>query len=296
MAQDQTTTQDPTTQYPEPEQPGKQLDHPGREQDMAQAPDYGLESYRGSGRLQGRKALITGGDSGIGRAVALAFAREGADVMISYLNEDEDAAETCRLVEEAGRKAVSAGGDIADEAHCGALVERCVRELGGLDVLVNNAAFQTTHQSITEFTTEEFDRAFKTNVYALFWLCRAAVPHLKPGASIINTCSIQAYQPSPELLPYAATKAAIKNFSQGLAQSVAEKGIRVNVVAPGPVWTPLIPSTMPREKVEKFGQDTPLKRPAQPKEMAPIFVLLASDEASYITGMVYGATGGDPLG
>jgi hypothetical protein len=200
------------------------------------------------------------------------------------------------LVEEAGRKAVSAAGDIADEAHCGALVERCVRELGGLDVLVNNAAFQTTHQSITEFTTEEFDRAFKTNVYALFWLCRAAVPHLKPGASIINTCSIQAYQPSPELLPYASTKAAIKNFSQGLAQSLAEKGIRVNVVAPGPVWTPLIPSTMPPEKVEKFGQDTPLGRPAQPKEMAPIFVLLASDEASYITGMVYGATGGDPLG
>ena len=287
---------DPTKAGPQPPQPAQQQDIPGTEQQLTPKADHGEVSYRGSGRLQGKRALITGGDSGIGRAVALAFAREGADVMISYLNEDEDAAETCRLVEEAGRKAVSAGGDIADEAHCGALVERCVRELGGLDVLVNNAAFQTTHQSITEFTTEEFDRAFKTNVYALFWLCRAAVPHLKPGASIINTCSIQAYQPSPELLPYAATKAAIKNFSQGLAQSVAEKGIRVNVVAPGPVWTPLIPSTMPREKVEKFGQDTPLKRPAQPKEMAPIFVLLASDEASYITGMVYGATGGDPLG
>ena len=286
---------DPTKAGPQAPQPAQQQEIPGTERQLTPQADHGETSYRGSGRLQGKRALITGGDSGIGRAVALAFAREGADVMISYLNEDEDAAETCRLIEEAGRKAVSAGGDIADEAHCRALVQRCVRELGGLDVLVNNAAFQTTHQSITEFTTEEFDRAFKTNVYATFWLCREAVPHLKPGSSIINTCSIQAYQPSPELLAYASTKAAIKNFSQGLAQSLAEQGIRVNVVAPGPVWTPLIPSTMPPEKVEKFGQDTPLGRPAQPREMAPIFVLLASDEASYITGMVYGATGGDPL-
>jgi hypothetical protein len=187
-------------------------------------------------------------------------------------------------------------GDIADERHCEALVERCVQELGGLDVLVNNAAFQRTHASITEFTTEEFDRTFRTNVYAMFWLCRAAVPHLKPGSAIINTTSVQAYQPSPELLAYAATKGAIKNFTQGLAQGLADQGIRVNAVAPGPVWTPLIPSTMPPEKVRTFGQDTPLKRAAQPRELAPIFVLLAADEGSYITGMVYGATGGDPIG
>jgi NAD(P)-dependent dehydrogenase (short-subunit alcohol dehydrogenase family) len=269
---------------------------PGTEAELTPGADHGERSYRGNGRLAGRVALITGGDSGIGRAVAIAYAREGADVLVSYLNEEEDAAETRRLVEEAGRRCVTVAGDIADEAHCEALVARCVRELGRLDVLVNNAAFQRTHEHITEFSTEEFDRTFRINVYAMFWLCRAAVPHMKPGSAIINTTSVQAYQPSPELLAYAATKGAIKNFTQGLAQGLADQGIRVNAVAPGPVWTPLIPSTMPPEKVKTFGQDTPLKRAAQPRELAPIFVLLASDEGSYITGMVYGATGGDPIG
>ena len=285
---------DPTKAGPQ-SQPTKEQDIPGTEQEMTPKPDHGESSYKGSGKLAGKVALITGADSGIGRAVALAFAREGADVAVSYLSEDRDAEETRRVVEEAGRRALLLRGDISDEQHCKELVRRTVQEFGKLDVLVNNAAFQTTHEDIAEFTTEEFDRTYKTNVYALFWLCREAVPHLKPGSAIINTCSIQAYQPSPELLVYASTKAAIKNFTQGLAQGVAEKGIRVNVVAPGPVWTPLIPATLDPEKVAKFGQDTPLKRPAQPRELAPIYVLLASDEASYITGMVYGATGGDPL-
>lgn len=286
---------DPTKAGPQG-QPAQKQDIPGTEREMTPKPDHGESSYRGSGKLEGKVALITGADSGIGRAVALAFAREGADVAVAYLSEDEDAEETRRVVEEAGRRALLLRGDITDEAHCKSLVQRTLQELGRLDVLVNNAAFQTTHQDITEFTTEEFDRTYKTNIYATFWLCREAVPHLKPGASIINVCSVQAYTPSPELLAYASTKGAIKNFTQGLAQGLAEKGIRVNVVAPGPVWTPLIPATMPPEKVEKFGQDVPLKRPAQPRELAPIFVLLASDEASYITGMVYGATGGDPIG
>ena len=269
---------------------------PGTEAELTPRADHGETSYRGSGKLAGKVALITGGDSGIGRAVAIAFAREGADVLVSYLDEHEDAAETRRLVEEAGRRCLTIAGDIADEAHCTGLVDRCVRELGRLDVLVNNAAFQRTHERITEFTTDEFDRTFKTNVYAMFWLCREAVPHMKLGGAIINTTSVQAYQPSPERLAYAATKGAIKNFTQGLAQGLADQGIRVNAVAPGPVWTPLIPSTMPPEKVRTFGEDTPLKRAAQPRELAPIFVLLASDEGSYITGMVYGATGGDPIG
>jgi hypothetical protein len=291
------------TPSPDPQQAGATPPYgdapqepPGTEAELTPGADHGERTYRGSGRLAGKVALITGGDSGIGRAVAIAFAREGADVLVSYLNEEDDAAETRRWVEEAGRRCVTVAGDIADERHCEALVERCVQELGGLDVLVNNAAFQRTHASITEFTTEEFDRTFRTNVYAMFWLCRAAVPHLKPGSAIINTTSVQAYQPSPELLAYAATKGAIKNFTQGLAQGLADQGIRVNAVAPGPVWTPLIPSTMPPEKVRTFGQDTPLKRAAQPRELAPIFVLLAADEGSYITGMVYGATGGDPIG
>jgi NAD(P)-dependent dehydrogenase (short-subunit alcohol dehydrogenase family) len=287
---------DPKEQGAKPPYPTEMQDVPGTEARLTPRADHGETSYRGSGKLQGRVALITGGDSGIGRAVALAFAREGADVLIAYLNEEEDAQETRRLVEAEGRRAVTVAGDVGEEAHCRTLVERCVAELGRLDVLVNNAAYQSTHDDITGFTTEEFDRAFKTNVYAMFWLCREAVPHLKPGAAIINTTSVQAYQPSAMLLPYAATKAAIKNFTQGLAQGLAEKGIRVNAVAPGPVWTPLIPATMPEEKVRTFGEDVPLKRAAQPREMAPIFVLLASDEGSYITGMIYGATGGDPIG
>ena len=285
---------DPREQGAKPPYPTGPQEMPGTERELTPQADHGETSYRGSGKLDGKVALITGGDSGIGRAVALAFAREGADVLVSYLEEHEDAGETRRLVEAEGRRALTIAGDIGDEAHCRELVRRCVGELGRIDVLVNNAAFQTTHEDIGEFTTEEFDRAYKTNVYAMFWLCREAVPHMKPGASIINTTSVQAYQPSPMLLPYASTKAAIKNFTQALGQMLAGKGIRVNAVAPGPVWTPLIPSTMPPEKVKTFGQDTPLKRAAQPREMAPIFVLLASDEGSYITSMVYGATGGEP--
>jgi NAD(P)-dependent dehydrogenase (short-subunit alcohol dehydrogenase family) len=268
---------------------------PGTEGELSPAADHGEGSYRGSGKLTDRVALITGADSGIGRAVAIAFAREGADVVISYLSEHEDARETQRLVEAAGRRAFAIAGDIGDEAHCAALVQRTVAELGRIDILVNNAAFQMTRDSIEEISTEELDRTFRTNVYAMFWLCKAALPRMGAGGAIINTTSIQAEQPSGQLLPYAATKAAITNFTMGLAQLAAERGVRVNAVAPGPVWTPLIPSTMPKEKVRNFGKDTLLKRAAQPKELAPIYVLLASDEASYVTGMVYGATGGKPL-
>jgi NAD(P)-dependent dehydrogenase (short-subunit alcohol dehydrogenase family) len=261
---------------------------------MRPRPDYGEKSYRGHDRLKGRRALITGGDSGIGRAVALAFAREGADVAICYLpgKEDEDARETARAIEASGKRCVLAPGDVQDPAACRKIVETVVRELGGLEILVNNAAFQMAHSSILEIPPDEIDRVFRTNVYAMFYLCQAAIPHMRPGSTIINTTSIQAYQPSPYLLHYAATKAAIANFTKGLAQELAEKGIRVNAVAPGPVWTPLIPSSL---DVEHFGQKTPLKRAAQPVEMAPIYVLLASDESSYVTGMVYGATGGELL-
>jgi len=262
---------------------------------MEPKPDFGEASYRGHGRLAGKAALITGADSGIGRAVALAFAREGADVLISYLNEEQDARETVRVVEAEGRKAVAVAGDIGDERHCQELVGRAVRELGKLDVLVNNAAFQRTRESIQEISSEEFDRTYKTNVYAMFYLCKAALPHLPPGATIINTASIQAYQPSPTLLPYASTKGAIVTFSKALSAMAIEQGVRVNVVAPGPVWTPLITSTLPPEQAAKFGQDTPVGRPAQPAELAPIYVFLASQESSYITGEVVGVTGGKPL-
>ena len=287
---------DPTTAGAQPPQPEQHQAPPGTEQALTPNADHGEASYRGSGKLTGKVALITGADSGIGRAVALAFAREGADVLISFLEEEQDAAETRRLVEAEGRRVVTVAGDICDESHCKTLVQRCVDELGGIDVLVNNAAFQRTHDDIGEFTTEEWDRTYRTNVYAMFWLSREAVPHMKPGSAIINTTSVQAYTPEPMLLAYASTKAAIRNFTQGLAQGLAEKGIRVNAVAPGPVWTPLIPATLPPDKVRTFGQDTPMKRPAQPRELAPIYVLLASDDGSYITGMVYGATGGDPIG
>jgi NAD(P)-dependent dehydrogenase (short-subunit alcohol dehydrogenase family) len=291
----QTEMRDPREQGPKPPFPKQEQPPPGSEAQMRPRPDYGEESYKGSGRLQGKAALITGADSGIGRAVALAFAREGADVLISYLSEHEDAAETERVVREAGRKAVTVAGDIGDEAHCKQLVERAVREFGRIDILVNNAAFQRTHKSIAELTSEEFDTTMRTNIYAMFYLCKAALPHMQPGATIINTSSIQAYQPSPSLLAYAATKGAIVNFTKGLAQEVIEKGIRVNSVAPGPVWTPLIVSTMPPEQTSKFGQDTPLQRAAQPAELAPAFVFLASQESSYITGEVIGVTGGKPL-
>ena len=287
--------QNPKDAGPTPPYSTESQDPPGTEARLKPRADHGEQSYRGHGRLKGRVALVTGSDSGIGRAVALAFAREGADVAIGYLNEHDDAQETQRLVEGAGQRAILLPGDVADEAHCTSLVRRTVDELGRIDILVNNAAFQMSRNSIQEIATEEFDRTFRTNVYAMFWLCKAALPNMNPGASIINTTSIQSSQPSGQLLPYAATKAAIANFTIGLAQEAAERGVRVNAVAPGPVWTPLIPSTMPDEKVKAFGKDTLLKRAAQPKEMAPIFVLLASDEASYITGMIYGATGGKPL-
>ncbi|HYQ73537.1 SDR family oxidoreductase [Cellulomonas sp.] len=294
---DQTTPQDPQTQHPEPEQPAQNIPHPGLTDDMRQQPDHGEESYVGSGRLEGKRALITGGDSGIGRAVALAFAREGADVAISYLpDEEEDAQETVRLVEDAGRRALTLPGDIRDEAFCAQLVERTVAELGGLDVLVNNAAFQMSQENgLLDLTTEQLDRTFKTNLYAMFWITKAALPHLQPGSSIINTTSVQAYEPSPQLIDYATTKAGILNFTKALAQQVAEQGIRVNAVAPGPIWTPLIPATMPAEKVKEFGADTPLGRAGQPAELAPAYVFFASQESSYITGERIGVTGGRSL-
>jgi NAD(P)-dependent dehydrogenase (short-subunit alcohol dehydrogenase family) len=294
---DQHQPEDPTTQHPGPEAQGpEQIEHPGRSGEMDQQPDHGEDSYRGTGKLTGKRAVITGGDSGIGRAVALAFAREGADVLISYLESEEpDAQETRKLIEAEGRKAVTVAGDIQEEAHCQEIIDRAVSELGGLDILVNNAAYQMSQEGIEEITTEQFDRVLKTNLYAMFWLCKAAVPHLGPGSSIINTSSIQAYQPSPNLLDYATTKAGIVNFTKGLAQQLASKGIRVNTVAPGPIWTPLIPATMPPEKVDEFGAQTPLGRAGQPAELAPAYVFLASQESSYITGERIGVTGGQPL-
>jgi NAD(P)-dependent dehydrogenase (short-subunit alcohol dehydrogenase family) len=295
--QDTKTLQNPATQNPKekgpkPDFPQEQQARPGTESEMSPKADHGEESYKGLGRLEGRVALITGGDSGIGRAVAIAYAREGADVAIAYLPEEEkDANETIGWVERAGRKAKKFPGDIRDENHCRELVDRTFGELGNLDILVNNAAFQSTHDSIEEFTNEELDRTFKTNFYATFWLCRAALPRMKEGSAIINTASIQAFDPSPNLLAYAATKAAIANFSKSLSKVALKKGVRVNAVAPGPVWTPLIPSTMPEKKTKTFGQDTSFGRPAQPVEIAPLFVFLASNEARYVSGEVYGATG-----
>jgi NAD(P)-dependent dehydrogenase (short-subunit alcohol dehydrogenase family) len=272
-----------------------QLEMPGKTAEMEPRPDHGEDSYRGSGLMEGYGTIITGGDSGIGRAVAIAFAREGADVLISYLNEHEDARETARLVEEAGRSAILVPGDIQDEQHCNAIVDQASREFGRLDVLVNNAAHQKTIQDIGELSSQEWDVTFRTNIYSQFYLCRAAIPQMKPGASIINTTSINATDPSPTLLAYATTKGAIANFTMGLAQLVAEKGIRVNAVAPGPIWTPLIPSTMPPEKVKSFGQDTPMGRAGQPAELAGAYVLLASQRGSYITGAIIPVTGGRPF-
>ena len=288
-------TLDPTTAYSTPPQPKQRQEIPGETEKMVPAPDHGETTYKGHGRLTGRSALITGGDSGIGRAVAIAYAREGADVLISYLSEEKDALETARWVEKAGRTAVLVPGDIGDEAHCRSLVERALTEFGRLDILVNNAAHQATIDSIEEISSEEWDRTMRTNLYAMFYLCRAAVPVMRSGGAIINTSSIQSKSPTPELLAYATTKGAIANFTAGLAGMLAEKGIRVNAVAPGPIWTPLIPSTLPVEKVEKFGSDTPLGRVGQPAELAGAFVLLASDEASYISGAVIPVTGGKPM-
>jgi NAD(P)-dependent dehydrogenase (short-subunit alcohol dehydrogenase family) len=260
---------------------------------MTPRADHGEESYRGLGRLRDRVALITGGDSGIGKAVALAFAREGADVAISYLPvEESDAVDTCRWVEQAGRRALRVAGDIQHETQCVDMVERTLKEYGRFDILVNNAAFQRTHDRIEDFSSEELEQTFRTNVYAMFWLCKAALPRMAAGSAIINVASIQAFDPSPTLLLYAATKAAIVNFTKSLSQMAMETGVRVNAVAPGPVWTPLIPSTMPEEKVKTFGQHTSFGRAAQPVEIAPVFVFLASNEARFVSGEVYGVTGG----
>ncbi|WP_018622218.1 SDR family oxidoreductase [Spirosoma luteum] len=291
---EESTQTNPLTAYPQPPYSDQKQEVPGTEQAMQPKADHGETSYRGSGKLTGRKALITGGDSGIGRAVAIAFAREGADVLISYLNEEEDARETARYVEEAGRKAVLVPGDISNEAHCQDLIQRAVDELGGLDILVNNAAYQMAQESLQEMTAEELHRTFATNIFAMFYLCRAAEKHLSPGSTIVNTSSVNAYKPNPQLLAYAATKAAIQNYTANLAQVWAEKGIRVNCVAPGPIWTPLIPSTMPPEKVKTFGHDVPLKRAGQPAELAPVYVLLASSDSSYMTGSTVQVTGGSP--
>jgi NAD(P)-dependent dehydrogenase (short-subunit alcohol dehydrogenase family) len=288
---------DPRSKHPKPTLDGGDQTFPGTTQAMPDRPDHGEESYRGSGRLTGRKAVITGGDSGIGRAVAIAFAREGADVLLSYLPEEEsDGHDTAQLVEKAGRTAVTVPGDIRDEAHCRHIVDRALSDLGGLDILVNNAAYQMAQPGgITAITTEQFDRVMRTNLYAMFWLCRAAVPHLRPGSAIINTASIQAYQSSSALLDYATTKGGIVAFTKALAEDLAERGIRVNAVAPGPIWTPLIPSTMPAEKVRSFGGDTPLGRAGQPAEVAPAYVYFAGAESSYTTGEVLGITGGKPV-
>ncbi|MVA59273.1 SDR family oxidoreductase [Agrobacterium vitis] len=260
---------------------------------MEPVPDHGEKSYKGDGKLTGKVALITGADSGIGKAVAIAFAREGADIAISYLNEDDDARDTAKWIEEAGRKALVVPGDIKSEEHCKDLVQRALNELGGIDILVNNAAFQRTYGDIADITAEEWDETFRTNIYAPFFLSKAAAPHMKPGSSIINTTSIQSRQPSPQLLAYASTKGAISNFTAGLAEMLAEKGIRVNAVAPGPIWTPLISSTMPAKKAAKFGENTLIGRAGQPGELAGAYVLLASDLGSYMTGAVIPVTGGE---
>jgi hypothetical protein len=287
--------EDPVTAHPTPPFPEQEQRPPGREADMRPLADHGEESYVGHGRLQDKVALITGADSGIGRAVALAFAREGADVLCSYWKEDDDAAETKRLVEEAGRRCITVPGDIGEREHCQELVERTVSRLGRLDVLVNNAAYQMSHDSFLEIPPDEINFVFRTNIIAMFHLCQAAVPHMEPGSTIVNTTSIQAAQPSPQLLHYAATKGAISTFTKGLAQELAEQGIRVNAVAPGPIWTPLVVMSFPAEKNASFGEDTPLGRPGQPAELAPLYVFLATDDSRYISGEVVGATGGKPL-
>jgi NAD(P)-dependent dehydrogenase (short-subunit alcohol dehydrogenase family) len=268
---------------------------PGSSAAMEPQPDYGETTYRGSSRLVDKAAVITGADSGIGRAVALAYAREGADILISYLDEHDDAAETRRLVEAAGRQAVLVPGDIQDPRHCRLIVDEAVRAFDEIDILVNNAAHQASIERLEDLTDEEWDATFRTNIHAMFYLTKAALPHMPPGSAIINTTSINADQPNPHLLAYAATKAAIQNFTGGLAQLLAERGIRVNCVAPGPIWTPLIPATMPKEKVRSFGEQVPMKRPGQPKELAPIYVLLASPDASYVSGATIAVTGGRPL-
>jgi NAD(P)-dependent dehydrogenase (short-subunit alcohol dehydrogenase family) len=281
--------------YPHPPFPSQQQPMPGQTAPMKPVPDHGETSYKGSNRLQDKKAVITGGDSGIGRAVAIAFAREGADVLISYLTEDRDAHETARLVKEAGRKAVLVPGDLQKPDHCRSVIAKAVSELGGVDILVNNAAHQASFKSIEDISDEEWELTFRVNIHAMFYLTKAAVPNMKPGSSIINTASINSDTPNPTLLAYATTKGAIQNFTAGLAQLLAEKGIRANAVAPGPIWTPLIPSTMPEDAVQNFGKQVPMKRPGQPAELATAYVMLADPLSSYVSGATIAVTGGKPF-
>jgi NAD(P)-dependent dehydrogenase (short-subunit alcohol dehydrogenase family) len=281
--------------YPKPPYPSQKQPMPGSTAEMDPRPDHGETSYKGAGRLQGMKAVITGGDSGIGRAVAIAYAREGADVLIAYLSEHDDANEVKELIEKEGRKAVLVAGDISDAAHCRSIIGRVIEELGGIDILVNNAAHQATVKDVGEISDEEWENTFKVNLHAMFYLTKAAVPHMKPGSAIINTASVNADMPNPILLAYATTKGAIQNFTGGLAQMLAEKGIRANAVAPGPIWTPLIPSTMPEEAVKNFGKQVPMKRAGQPAELATAYVMLADPASSFTSGATVAVTGGKPF-
>jgi NAD(P)-dependent dehydrogenase (short-subunit alcohol dehydrogenase family) len=281
--------------YPAPPFPKQKQPMPGRTDQMDPRPDHGERTYKGSGRLAGKRAIITGGDSGIGRAIALAYAREGADILIAYLDENQEAAETRRLVKEAGRKAVLVAGDVQRAEHCRKIVSEAVSKLGGIDVLVNNAAHQASFKEIEDIGDEEWELTFKVNIHAMFYLAKAAIPHMRPGSCIINTASINSDAPNPTLLAYATTKGAIHNFTAGLAQLLAPKGIRVNAVAPGPIWTPLIPSTLPEEAVEKFGEQVPMKRPGQPAELATAYVMLADPLSSYVSGATIAVTGGKPF-
>ncbi len=293
--QNNDSVQNPKDKFANPPMPKQEQDLPGSESKMKPQPVYDLESYKGADKLKGKVALITGGDSGIGRSIAILFAKEGADVVISYLDEDKDAKITSEQVEKYGKKCLAISGDISDEAHCQNLIKQTTDSYGHLDILINNAAYQQSHNSIAEISSDEFDYVMKTNVYAMFYLCKAALPIMPEGGSIINTASIQAYKPSMELIHYATTKGAIVTFTKALAQEAAKKGIRVNAVAPGPIWTPLIPASMPKDVVEEFGVDSLFERPGQPVEVAPVYVFLASPEASYITAQIYGVTGGKPL-
>jgi NAD(P)-dependent dehydrogenase (short-subunit alcohol dehydrogenase family) len=281
--------------YPKPPYPSQKQPMPGSTSEMNPRPDHGETSYKGSGRLQGMKAVITGGDSGIGRAVAIAYAREGADILIAYLSEKDDADEVKALIEKEGRKAVLIAGDLQDPDHCRSVIKRAVAELGGIDILVNNAAHQATFKDIGDISDEEWEMTFKVNIHAMFYLTKAAVPHMKPGSSIVNTASVNSDMPNPILLAYATTKGAIQNFTGGLAQLLAEKGIRVNAVAPGPIWTPLIPSTMPEDAVKNFGKQVPMKRAGQPAELASAYVMLADPLSSYTSGTTVAVTGGKPF-
>jgi NAD(P)-dependent dehydrogenase (short-subunit alcohol dehydrogenase family) len=284
-----------TRDYPKPPFPKQRQSMPGTTGKMKPVPDHGETSYKGAARLAGKKAIITGGDSGIGRAVALAFAREGADVLVAYLSEDDDAKETKRLIEDAGRKAVLVAGDIQNSGHCQSIIKQALEQLGGIDILVNNAAHQASFKDIGDISDEEWELTFKVNIHAMFYLTKAAVPHMKPGSAIINTASINSDLPNPTLLAYATTKGAIQNFTAGLAQLLAGKGIRANAVAPGPIWTPLIPSTLPEEAVVNFGKQVPMKRPGQPAELATAFVMLADPLSSYVSGATIAVTGGKPI-